>query len=71
MINCYAKKILEIIPKEYQLIIGEIVLVGVFFFVASPSTLFFHSTMGVMSLLIAYYILFLGTNYLRLSSQPN
>lgn len=70
MINCYAKKILEIIPKEYQLIIGEIVLVGVFFFVASPSTLFFHSTMGVMSLLIAYYILFLGTNYLRLSSQP-
>ena len=70
MKNFYAKKISEFIPKEYQLIIGEIVLVGIFFLIASPSMLFFHSAMGIISLLIAYNIFFLGSNYLRLSSQP-
>jgi len=70
MKSYYGKKILEIIPDEYRLIVGEIVLVVAFFLIASPSTLFFHSTMGIMSLLVAYNIFFLGTNYLRLSSQP-
>ncbi|NLJ48574.1 MAG: diguanylate cyclase [Candidatus Atribacteria bacterium] len=66
----YGKKIVEIIPEEYRLIIGEIFLIGVFFLIASSSTLFFHSIMGIISLLIAYHIFFLGTNYLLLSSQP-
>lgn len=70
MNSFYGRKILEIIPKEYRLIVGEVILVVVFFRIASPSTLFFHSTMGMIGLLLAYHIFFLGTNYLQLSSQP-
>ena len=70
MQNWYYEKIVTHIPKEYRLILFEILLVGVFFLLAASSTLIFYSTLGIISLFIAYKIFFLGSNYLRLSSQP-
>jgi len=61
---------MHLIPEENRLVFLEILTVGSFFLFGSSSTLLYHTTLGVLSLLIGSSLLLLGLNRPQISAQP-